>query len=160
MQPISRSNGYLVAGLVGILLSAGYLHMTLELPMGEIDQPGAGVFPLLVSGVLFFASVSSLWEGWHKRVNSPALDLPQGADRARLLKLIALLLVYFLIIPWVGFSLSSILFCAVLIHLLSALTWMRSAAYGFLMTAAIHLVFITLLKVPMPAGVLIELFRS
>jgi zinc transporter ZupT len=86
------------AGIVGIILSAGYLHMTLELPMGEMDQPGAGVFPLLVAGILFVASLSSLWEGWHHRAHSPTLDLPEGSDRTRLLKLIALLLVYFLII--------------------------------------------------------------
>ncbi len=160
MQTISRSTGYMGAGIVGILLSAGYLHMTLELPMGEIDQPGAGVFPLLVAGVLFVASISSLWEGWHHRAHSPTLDLPEGSDRTRLLKLIALLLVYFLIIPWAGFSLSSILFCALLIRLLSELTWIRSAVYALLMTAAIHIIFITILKVPMPAGELIELFRS
>lgn len=160
MHSISRSQGYMGAGMIGIILSAGYLHMTLELPMGEMDQPGAGVFPLLVAGVLFVASLSSLWEGWSKRANSPVLDLPEGSDRTRLLKLIALLLVYFLIIPWAGFSLSSILFCALLIHLLSDLTWTRSMVYAFLMTAAIHIIFITILKVPMPQGALIELFRS
>ncbi len=160
MQSISRSQGYMGAGIVGIILSAGYLHMTLELPMGEMDQPGAGVFPLLVAGILFVASLSSLWEGWHHRAHSPTLDLPEGSDRTRLLKLIALLLVYFLIIPWAGFSLSSILFCGLLIRLLSELTWIRSAAYALLMTAAIHIIFITILKVPMPAGELIELFRS
>lgn len=160
MQSINRSQGYMGAGIVGIILSAGYLHMTLELPMGEMDQPGAGVFPLLVAGILFVASLSSLWEGWHHRAHSPTLDLPEGSDRTRLLKLIALLLVYFLIIPWAGFSLSSILFCGLLIRLLSNLTWRRSAVYALLMTAAIHIIFITILKVPMPAGELIELFRS
>lgn len=160
MQTISRSTGYMGAGIVGILLSAGYLHMTLDLPMGEIDQPGAGVFPLLVAGGLFVASISSLWEGWHHRAHSPKLDLPEGSDRVRLIKLIALLLVYFLLIPWAGFSLSSVLFCAALIRLLSELTWWRSALYAFLMTAAIHIIFISILKVPMPSGELIAIFRS
>ena len=44
MQSISRSQGYMGAGILGILLSAGYLHKTLELPMGEMDQPGAASF--------------------------------------------------------------------------------------------------------------------
>lgn len=160
MQVISRSMGYIGAGIVGILLSSGYLHMTLELPMGEMDQPGAGVFPLLVAGILFVASVSALWEGWQRRENSPALDLPEGSDRTRLLKMIGLLLIYFLAIPWAGFSLSSILFCTLLIRLLSTLGWKRCLLYSFLMTAVIHLIFITILKVPMPAGVLIDFFRS
>jgi putative tricarboxylic transport membrane protein len=160
VQTISRSQGYIGAGLVGILLSAGYFHMTLALPMGEMDQPGAGVFPLLVAGVLFVASISALWEGWRRRANSEALDLPQGDDRIRLLKLVVLLLVYFLAIPWVGFSLGSVIFCMLLIRLLSELSWLRSAVYAVLMTAAIYLIFITVLKVSMPAGILVELFRS
>ena len=160
MHVISRSKGYISAGIVGILLSSGYLHMTLDLPMGEMDQPGAGVFPILVAGILLAASLSSLWEGWRHRRHSPALDLPEGADRSRLLKLIGLLLIYFVTIPWAGFSLSSIIFCTLLIRLISDLTWQRSALYAFLMTAAIHIIFITILKVPMPAGILIEIFRS
>ena len=160
MHVISRSKGYIWAGIVGILLSSGYLHMTLDLPMGEMDQPGAGVFPILVAGILLAASLSSLWEGWRHRRQSPALDLPEGADRSRLLKLIGLLLIYFVTIPWAGFSLSSIIFCTLLIRLISDLTWQRSALYAFLMTAAIHIIFITILKVPMPAGILIEIFRS
>ena len=160
MQVISRSMGYIGAGIVGVLLSAGYLNMTLELPMGEIDQPGAGVFPVLVAGILFVASVSALWEGWQRRKNSPALELPKGSDRIRLLKMIGLLLIYFLAIPWAGFSLSSILFCILLIRLLSTLPWKKCGLYAFLMTAALHLIFITTIKVPMPPGVLIDFFRS
>jgi putative tricarboxylic transport membrane protein len=144
--------GYIGAGIVGVLLSSGYLHMTLELPMGEMDQPGAGVFPVLVAGILFVASVSALWEGWRRRQNSPALDLPEGSDRIRL--------IYFLAIPWAGFSLSSILFCMLLIRLLSTLSWKQCGLYAFLMTATLHLIFITALKVPMPIGVLIDFFRS
>lgn len=160
MHAISRSMGYSGAGIVGILLSSGYLHMTLDLPMGEIDQPGAGVFPLLVAGILFVASLSALWEGWRNRVGSPALDIPQGADRTRLLKLVTLLLIYFLAIPWAGFSLSSVFFSTALIRLISDLSWPRCAIYALLMTASIHIIFITILKVPMPAGMLVELFRS
>jgi putative tricarboxylic transport membrane protein len=152
--------GYIGAGIVGILLSSGYLHMTLELPMGEMDQPGAGVFPVLVAGILFVASVSALWEGWQRRKNSPALELPEGSDRIRLLKMIGLLLIYFLAIPWAGFSLSSFLFCMLLIRVLSPLSWKQCGLYAFLMVATLHLIFITALKVPMPLGVLIDFFRS
>jgi len=148
------------AGIFGILLSAGYLHKTLELPMGEMDQPGAGVFPLLIAGILFVASISALWEGWQCRATAGPLDLPQGEDRVRLLKLVALLLVYFLAIPWLGFLVSSVLFCILLIRLLSDLSWQRSTAYAAIMTAVVYLIFIAILKVPMPPGILVELFRS
>lgn len=160
MHAISRSQGYIGAGIVGILLSSGYLHMTLDLPMGEMDQPGAGVFPLLIAAILFVASLSAVLEGWRNRANSLTLELPKGNDRSRLLKLVGLLLIYFLAIPWAGFSLSSILFCMTLIRLISDLSWQRCVLYAFLMAVAIHFIFITILKVPMPPGVIIELFRG
>lgn len=160
MQGVSKSHGYMGAGMVGVLLSAGYLHMTLDLPMGEMDQPGAGVFPLLVAGVLFCASASAIWEGWRSRKVNTRLDLPEGADRVRLLKLIGLLAIYFLAIPWLSFSLSSVIFCTLLIRLLSDLTWMRAGLYALIMSGVVYLIFISLLKVPMPVGVLIDLFRT
>ena len=160
MQGMTKSQGYMGAGIFGLVLSAGYLHMTLDLPMGEMDQPGAGVFPLLVAAVLFFASVSAAWEGWRSRQTTVALDFPEGVDRTRLLKFIGLLAVYFLAIPWLSFSLSSVIFCTLLIRLLSELNWVRASLYAVLMTAAIYLIFIFLLKVPMPGGVLIDFFRA
>jgi hypothetical protein len=47
-----------------------------------------------------------------------------------------------------------------LIRLLSTLPWKKCGLYAFLMTATLHLIFITVLKVPMPVGVLIDFFRS
>lgn len=160
MQGVSKSHGYIGAGMLGVLLSAGYLRMTLDLPMGEMDQPGAGVFPLLVAGILFCASASAIWEGWRSRRTSTRLDLPEGADRLRLFKLIGLLTLYFLAIPWLSFSFSSVLFCTLIIRLLSDLSWPRSGLYALIMSAVVYLIFIFLLKVPMPGGVLIDLFRA
>ena len=160
MRGMSKSHGYIGAGLFGALLSAGYLRMTLDLPMGEMDQPGAGVFPLLVAGILCFASVSAIWEGWRNRKTTTRLDLPEGEDRLRLFKLIGLLAIYFLAIPWLSFLLSSVIFCTLLIRLLSDLTWTRASLYALIMSGAVYLIFIFLLKVPMPAGVLIDLFRT
>ncbi|MDO9024280.1 tripartite tricarboxylate transporter TctB family protein [Zwartia sp.] len=160
MRGVSKSHGYIGAGLFGVMLSAGYLRMTLDLPMGEMDQPGAGVFPLLITGILFFASLSAIWEGWRNRKTNSQLDLPVGEDRLRLLKLIALLTLYFLAIPWLSFSVSSVVFCTLLIRLLSDLTWARASLYALIMSGIIYLIFIFLLKVPMPGGVLIDLFRT
>ena len=39
---VSKRKGYIGAGVAGLLLAAGYLAMSLDLPFGRIDQPGAG----------------------------------------------------------------------------------------------------------------------
>ncbi len=146
---ISKKNSYISAGIFGLLLSAGYLHMSLDLPMGALDEPGAGLFPILVSAVMAFASCAAILEGF-KAPKDDRLEIPSGSDRARLIKLILLLSTYFVAIPWLGYSISSLIFCAALIRLLSDTDWLRCAAYSAIMTAAVYLVFIYLLKVPMP----------
>jgi putative tricarboxylic transport membrane protein len=146
---ISKKKSYTWAGLLGLLLSAGYLHVALDLPMGALDEPGAGLFPILVSAIMAFASAAAMWEGY-KAPTSEAIELPTGGDSARLVKLVLLLSAYFVAIPWLGYSVSSLIFCILLIRLLSDTNWMRSILYSIIMTAVVYIVFIYLLKVPMP----------
>ena len=146
---LSKRTAYLSAGGLGLLLSAGYLAMASRLPFGEMDAPGAGLFPVLVGGILAIASVATIWEGW-KAARAEGIEMPVGQDRLRLFKLIALLALYFTTMPWLGYSLSSWAFATLLMRLLSALSWLRCAAYAAVMTGVIYFFFIYLLKVPMP----------
>lgn len=146
---ISKRTAYLSAGGLGLLLSAGYLAMAIQLPLGEMDAPGAGLFPVLVGAIVCFASLTTVWEGW-KTLATDDIELPIGQDRTRLCKLILLLTLYFIAMPWLGYSLSSWAFALLLIRLLSTLSWWRCGAYSALMTGVIYFCFIYLLKVPMP----------
>ena len=148
---ISKRTAYLATGGIGLLLAAGYLAMTTQLPFGALDEPGAGLFPTMVGAILVFASLATVWEGW-KAHNVERIDMPAGGDRNRMLLLIALLSGYFLSMPWVGYTVSSAIFATLLIRLLSSVSWLRCAAYGVVMTALVYLLFIYLLKVPMPVG--------
>ena len=64
------------------------------------------------------------------------VDLPAGADLRRLLSLIGLLLGYFLALPWLGQIISSMLFCALLMRVLSDLGWTRIVAYSLVISIA------------------------
>jgi hypothetical protein len=147
---ISKKKSYMWTGLFGLLLSVGYLHVSLDLPMGALDEPGAGLFPILVSAIMAFASAAAMWEGY-KAPTTEAIEIPTGSDSARLLKLVLLLSAYFVAIPWLGYSVSSLIFCILLIRLLSDTNWVRSILYSIIMTAAVYIVFIYFLKVPMPS---------
>jgi putative tricarboxylic transport membrane protein len=147
---ISKRTAYLSTGGLGILLSAGYLAMATQLPLGEMDAPGAGLFPVLVGAIMCFASLATVWEGW-KTPHADGIELPVGQDRTRLFKLIVLLALYFTAMPWLGYSLSSWAFALLLMRLLSTLSWWRCGAYAALMTGVIYFCFIYLLKVPMPS---------
>ena len=151
MNSVSRRKSYLVVGILGLTLSGAYLAGALRLPMGDLGQPGAGVFPVMVAVTLIIASFLTLAEGWSQD-DEERVALPAGADAKRLLILIALMVGYITLMPWLGQALASLLFCILLLRLLSDLSWLRIMVYAALMAAALYVVFIYLLKIPMPSG--------
>ena len=83
------------------------------------------------------------------------IDFPADADRNRLLSLVGLMFGYFLAIPWLGQTISCTLFCILLMRVLSDLSWQRIVVYSLAMSIALYVVFVFLLKVPMPRGILV-----
>lgn len=150
---LQKRKGYLVIGGIGLFFAAGYLGMSFQLPFGQLEQPGAAVFPLIAGVLLLLGSLATMWEGW-KMEQAEQVDFPAGADLKRLLSLIGLLLGYFLALPWLGQLVCSMLFCVLLMRVLSSLAWSRIVLYSTVMTGALYAVFIYLLKVPMPRGAL------
>jgi putative tricarboxylic transport membrane protein len=151
---VKKRSAYLVIGAAGFIFAIGYLAMSLQLPFGQLDQPGAAVFPVILSVIMMFACLATLWEGW--RMNETLqVGLPIGMDRRRLLIMTCLLLGYILLLPWLGQLICSILFSLVLLRVLSDLSWLRIVLYSLALSLALYVVFIVLLKVPMPRG---ELF--
>lgn len=146
---LGKRNAYLVIGGSGLLLAAGYLGMSFQLPLGQLDQPGAAVFPIVVGATLIVASLTTLWEGWQMD-RATQVEFPAGVDRKRLLGLLGLLLGYFLALPWVGQFIGSTLFCILLMRVLSDLGWTRIVAYSLVLAIALQVAFVIVLKVPLP----------
>jgi putative tricarboxylic transport membrane protein len=150
---VRKRKGYLAIGGIGLFFAAGYLGMSLQLPFGQMQQPGAALFPLMAGSLLLAGSLAALWEGW-KTEGTEKVEFPVGADLARLLTVIGLLLGYLVSLPWLGQLVSSTLFCVLLMRTLSGLPWPRIMLYSVLITGPLYLAFIYLLKVPMPRGAL------
>lgn len=150
---LNKRNAYLVFGGAGLLLAAVYLGLSFRLPFGQLDRPGAAVFPVVVGCVFALASLATIWEGWRMGESDP-IDLPAGADRWRLLGLVGLLFGFFLVLPWLGQVVSGAIFSLLLMRLLSNLGWLRIAVYAVVLSVAMDLVFVRLLGVPLPRGVL------
>ena len=80
---LRKRKGYLVMGGGGLLAAAVYLGLAVQLPFGEMDQPGAAIFPVVVGVILTLASLATLREGWRMDRNAQ-IDLPAGAEFGRL----------------------------------------------------------------------------
>lgn len=150
---VQKRKAYIGTGGTGALLSAAYLAMAADLPLGQLDQPGAAVFPIIVGIILMFASLAAIREGWVMG-SDEKIELPTGQNLARLVTLMALLLSYVLVLPLLGQVISSTIFCILTMRLLSDLTWLRLLIYSLLMSAVLNFVFLRLFNVPMPRGLL------
>lgn len=149
---MQKRKGFLAVGAGGLMLSAAYLGMSVRLPFGELARPGAGIFPIIVGAILVFASLSTLWEGWRMPADEQ-VEFPAGRDRLRLLVLLAALFVYILALPWLGQIVASSLFLMLVMRVLSDVGWPRVIAYSLAISAALYIVFVHLLGVPMPRGI-------
>ena len=150
----SKRNAYLFVGGLGLLGAATYLACALQLPFGQLDQPGAAVFPLFVSALVALTSLLTLYEGlMMPRDDLVALPTRQGLGN--LLRMIGLLLGYLIALPWLGQLHSSLLFACLFMRLLSPVSWMRAISYGAAMALLLYVAFVVLLKVQMPRGVLL-----
>ena len=147
-----KRTAYLVFGGVGLVIAAAYLGLSVQLPFGQLDRPGAAVFPVVVGCIFAVASLATVWEGWRMERSDP-IDLPAGADRWRLFGLIGLLFGFFLVLPWLGQIVSGAIFSLLLMRLLSNLGWVPIAIYAVILSVAVDVVFANLLRVPLPRGI-------
>ncbi|MFN7193097.1 MAG: tripartite tricarboxylate transporter TctB family protein [Rhodospirillales bacterium] len=150
---LQKRKAYLALGAGGVAMSAGYLGMSVQLPFGELARPGASLFPIAVGVILAFASLSTVWEGWRMPA-AEQVEFPARQDARRLLVLLGALFVYIVALPWLGQIIASSLFLIMLMRVLSDVGWPRVIAYSLAISGTLYAVFVRLLNVPMPRGLL------
>jgi hypothetical protein len=100
------------------------------------------------------ASLATILEGW-KMDKAVQLDLPDVSKLKHLLIMVGLLIGYVIVLPWLGQLITSTLFCVLLLRVLSDYPWPRILLYSLMISVSLYVVFIIVLKVPMPKSVLI-----
>jgi putative tricarboxylic transport membrane protein len=152
----SVRRGRLIAGLVGLLLSLGYgLQAWITLPMGKMSQPGAAVFPLIVAVLMLVSSLVILFEDMRSLDSEEGpLGLPSGGGLYRLLGVVASLVGYVVVAYLVGHLIGSVLLSVALVHLIKPGSWVRTVVIGLAISLSAYAMFISILGVPLPKGVL------
>lgn len=147
----SKRVGYFVTGSIGLLLSAAYLFLSTDYPFGTLDQPGARVWPTVVGAMTMIASLFVLWEAW-RMAPTEVFELPTRAGASRVAIMVVLLVAYFAAMPYLGQWIASAIFCLLFMRLVSPLSWPRLIAASLAISTALQLIFVVLLKIPMPRG--------
>ena len=128
-----------------LLAAAGvYLALALRLPFGAVERPGAGFYPVMVTG----ATVSAFRNAPPAETDAVGLD---AASRRRVVISVVALVAFCLGLPWIGYPASAFAFVAVVLRYLGS-GWTAALLAGALSAAGSYGLFAVLLDVPLPSG--------
>lgn len=149
---------------ITILFSAFFLIFSLQLPFGNLNNIEAGGWPsvilmlLLIMGVILL--VKTIYqERQEKKVltdgNNEKEQLGREAVNTSKKHLIiaAILLVYIFGIKYLGFSLATPIFIAVLAFTLGMKSWIKLLFISLISTACFTYLFAVVLGIPFPRGI-------
>ena len=136
--------------LVLLVVAAIYLTLAVRLPFGTAARPGAGFYPVIVA--LFAVAVAlAATAGAFRGARGPeAVELTPDARR-RVAISVAALIVFCLVLPWIGYPAAAFGFVAVVLRYLGA-RWTTALLAGVLSSAGSYGIFAVLLDVPLPRG--------
>lgn len=131
--------------------SALYLVQATRLPLGSAEQPGAGLFPLLVGAFLLAASAAHLLQDLRRSPGTPLL--PSAETGRRVMGVVAALGAFCLLLPWLGYGVTALGLLLAVLRLFGLARWGMTAAVALVATVASYYLFAVVLGVPLPAGV-------
>jgi hypothetical protein len=156
----------ITSGLVLMLFGAGFLLYDIKYPLDTWANPGPGVFPLMVGAVLVILASWQLVKDVRKPKPQETIESREGTERSireflqknkgevTPLLMIAVFVVYLLMVKWVGFFISNLLFVVISSKLIGARDWVRPVALSAGVNLFCYFLFEVWLKLSFPRGVL------
>lgn len=138
---------FLIAGIL-------YLIGSLMLPMGTIEAPRSGLFPLLVAIFIIAMSLLPLKSSFKEAKESEEQiePFPKGPDRNRVLAIATALLLFAFCLKPFGYLIPTICLMAVIVRLMGLQSWVKVALAGIITGVISFYLFAFILEVPLPRG--------
>jgi hypothetical protein len=120
--------------------------------MGRLKHPGPGFLPFGLAIVLIILSLFLIFSKWKKGIAST----PFWPHRTWLRPLlgVAILIFFALVVEWVGFLITTFIFLMIWMGVIERVRWRTIMSISIGTTAALYLIFVLLLDVPLPLGFL------
>ena len=128
-----------------VLLFSGSIQ---SIGLGENFDPGPKAFPIGLSILLAMGGAVEFF----KRKERQAGMLSEPGEGRIVLLLLAAFLIYVLLLPWLGFALSTAVMATGMMMLLGN-SWRAALSLTATLIVMIYLLFVVLFKVPLPGGV-------
>ncbi len=148
-------NAERAGSLFWLVLGAAAVYGSLDLGLGEMGQPGsgfltfvAGCFVALMSVIVFVQSYRSD-PAKQRRVS----ELWQGVKWQRAILITVLIAIFIAVFETLGFFICSFALLFVIMKWLEGLDWKTSVLVPALTIVGTYLLFKTVLKISLPAGI-------
>ena len=124
------------------------------LGLGQNADPGPRMMPLVLGGILTLGGLYELARGLigRRSTGKDESSLPKGAIQ-RMLVLFLGLVAYVALVGYLGFALSTLVFATLMMWWLGV-KWPVALSTTLGLLVVIHLLFVQVFKVQLPAGVL------
>ncbi len=142
---------HLLVYVVALTFSLVYLIGALGYPMGTMEQPGPGRYPLFVGGLLLLASIGSLVTNLLKPAEGE-LHLPKGKELGRVVAVIAGTVAYVVLLPYAGHLVGSVVTVFIVLQAMGLSSWPLKIGFTVLIALGSYCLFDLILNVPLPKG--------
>ena len=141
-----------IGALFFLLLALLSLEEARRLPVGTWKSPAPGFFPLVLSFLLLVLAAFLLWSALAKpgKEASRVPFFASSAGKKRVWLTVSALLFFNLSLETLGFLLTSFIFLALLIRVLSSQKWVVVLGGSFLFSFSLYVLFDLLFKLPLP----------
>jgi putative tricarboxylic transport membrane protein len=156
----------IASSLVLILFSMVFLVYTTRYPLDNWESPGPAVFPLILGGVLL---ILSAWQ-MIRALLAPKIPgkvmekgstiqafqkfLHDNQGEAKVVILTIMLILYILMMKWIGFFVSTFLLTILASRLMEAKDWGRPIALAVGVCLFCYFLFVVWIKLSFPTGIL------
>ena len=127
--------------------------------LGNNFDPGPKTFPIGISALLLIGAIVE-FSKLQKAVPNPQ-DSSKGGTAKAVILLLCTFLIYVALVPWAGFSLSTVVMATIMMVQLGnpwklpfGVSVILILGVSVILTSLVYLLFIKLLKVPLPGGIL------
>jgi len=156
----------IASSLVLILFSMTFLVYTTRYPLDDWENPGPAVFPLVLGAVLLALACWQLIRALlapkapgETGVKGNLIDnlnrfLRESSGEAKVIALTVMLVLYLLMMTWIGFFVSTFLLVVLASRLMEAKDWGRPVALAVGVCLFCYFLFVVWIKLSFPTGIL------
>ena len=143
------------SSLFWLVIGIGITFGSLKYGFGTLHSPGAGFITLFAGAFLSLLSIGLLISSFRDQEPRRGLGiLWEGLEVGKVFYVLSLLVVYTLVLKYLGFLVSTFLLLSLLFRVKATYRLLKVVIMAFLITAGSYLLFEVWLKVQLPKGIL------